>query len=129
MSNGCGSCFLNPPDQELRQRGHHSSKFCGLWIEIESLWGQQSESLDSVAFFHFVIASFLRVNLFNYENRKILQGVSFRVKISSHWFFQISMFNIRSMAIHSYVERILCFSNILFVTFDHIDHIGCFTVC
>ena len=53
--------------------------------------------------------------------------MAFRVEVSSHWFFQTSMFNIRSVAVHSYVERILCFSNILFLTFyalDHVDHVS-----
>ena len=39
------------------------------------------------------------------------------------------MLNTQSVAIHLYVEHILRFSNILYVTFctvDHIDHIGYF---
>ena len=110
----------------------HSSRLCGLWIDIQSLWGQRSESLDPVALFRFAMTGLFPVNLFYYKNRKILQGIAFRVKMSSHWFFQTSMFNIRSIAIHSYVERIHCFSRILFITFctfDHMDNIGCFTIC
>ena len=54
-----------------------------------------------------------------------------RCSMECHWFFQPLMFNIRLIAIHSYVECILCFSNILFLalcTFDHMDHIECFTI-
>ena len=92
---------------------------------------EESQS-STVALFRSAIATLFPVNLFNYENRKMLQRVAFRVKMSSYWFCQTLMFNIRSMAIHPYVELILRFSNILFVTFctfDHICHIGCFAVC
>ena len=68
-----------------------------LLIEIEYLWGQQLESLDPVALFCSAIASLFPINLFHYENKKILQEVTFRVKMSSNLFFQTSMFNIRSI--------------------------------
>ena len=103
------------------------SRFCGLLIEIEYFWGQRLEGLDPVALFYSAMTSLVPVNLFDYENRKILQGVAFKDKMSSHWFVQTAMFNIQSMAIHSYIKHILRFSYILFVTFytfNHIDHIG-----
>ena len=107
----CSSLVLNPRqgwwfvtwihlDWELRQWGHYSSKFCGLWIEIESLWCHRLRSLNPVALFRPVIAGLFPVDLFHYENREILQGVAFRVEMSSHWFLQTSMSNIQSMAIH-----------------------------
>ena len=49
------------------------------------------------------------------------------IKMLGYWFFQTSVLNVRSMAIHSHVEGILHFSGILdctFSTLDHIDHIG-----
>ena len=80
VPNGCGSCLLNPLDRELCRWGHYSSKFCGLWIESESLWGQRSESLNPVALFRSAVAGLFPVNLFNYENRKVLQGVASELK-------------------------------------------------
>ena len=124
--------FHESPRLKLCRRGSHSSGFCGLWIEIESLWGQRSKGLDPVALLRSAMTGPFPVNLFDYKNGKIPQGVALGVKMSSYRFFQTSMFNIRSMAIHTYVERILRFSNILFIafcTFDHIDHIRCFAIC
>lgn len=98
------------------------------WVPL----GQAIRSLDPVALFHFAIVNLLPVDLFNYKTRKILQGVAFSVKMTSYWFFQQSMFNIWSMAIHLYVKCILCYSNILFIafcTFDYIDHISCVSIC
>ena len=70
------------------------------------------------------------MDLFDHKNRKILQGVAIGIKMICHWLIQRSMFNIQSMAIHSYVELILSFSNILFFTFqtpNHVDHVGSLT--
>ena len=64
------------------------------------------------------------MNLFDYKIKKIFQGVAFRTKMISYWFFHPLMFNIRLMAIHSYVDHMLHFSNILFLescTFDNTD--------
>ena len=106
-------------------------QFCGLWIEVKSLWDQWSESLDPVGFFRFAKVRLLPMDLFDHKHRKILQGVAFKVEVTSHWLFQMSMLNIWSMAVHSYVECILCFSNILFFTFytlDHVHHVSRRTV-
>ena len=106
--------------------------FSSLLIEIESLWGQQSKSLDPVALFRLSKISLLAVDLFYYKNREILLGVVFEYKMTVYWFIQPLMSNMQSVTIHSYTVYILCFSNILVFTpftFDHIDYIGCLTIC
>ena len=70
-----------------------------------------------MAFFRFVKIRLLPVDLFDHKNRNTLQGVAFGIKMTSHWLFQTLTFNMRSMAIHSYVECILGFSNLLFPAF------------
>ena len=50
-----------------------------------------------------------------------------KFKMFGYWFFQTLVLNAQSMTIHSYVEGILHFSNILNQTFgalDHIAHVG-----
>ena len=89
-------------------------------MEVQSLRGQRSERLNPVTFFRFAKVRLLPVDLFDHKDRKILQGVAIGIKMIFHWLIQMSMFNIWSMAIHSYVERILSFSNILFLTFRHL---------
>ena len=65
---------------------------------------------ESSSFLSFVKVRLLPVDLFNHKNRKILQGVAFGIKMSSDWLVQKMMFNIWSMAIHSYVKHILSFT-------------------
>ena len=74
-------------------------QYRSLQIEIESLWGQQSESLDPVAFFHPVKVSLFPVNLFDYkierssrewplELKRLTTGFSsLRCLISDQWPF------------------------------------------
>ena len=56
--------------------------------------------------------------IFNYKNRKMLQGMACRIKLFGYWFFQMSMFDVQPMTsnVVSIVQR------------DHIDHVGCFAV-
>ena len=70
--------------------------------------------------------------LLYYINRNIFQGVACRIEMFCDRFLQTSVFDIQTMAIHLYVERILCLSYVLFFTFvtlDNVDHVGCFTIC
>ena len=81
--------------------------------------------------FSFPKVHLLLVDLFDHKDREILPGVAFRIEMTSHWLFQTSMFNVRSMVVHSYVEHVLWFSHILFVTFctlNHVDHVSRLTV-
>ena len=98
-----------------------SSGLQGLQFEIQSLRGQRLESLDPVAFFHFVKSGLLPLYLLYYVNREVFQGVACRIKMFCHQFLQTSMFDIRMVAIHTYVEHILCLSYILF--FLHFLHL------
>ena len=70
-------------------------QFCGLWIEVKSLWDQRSESPDPMALFCFPKVCRLLVDLFDHKDREILQGSqAFGIEMTSHWFFQMSMFKV-----------------------------------
>ena len=65
--------------------------------------------------------------LLYYKSRKYFQGGPVELKCFGYWFFQMSMLAIRTVAIHSCVEHILCNTYVLFFflaifTFDHKDH-------
>ena len=47
-------------------------QLCGLWIEVKSLWDQQSESPDPMALFCFPKVHLFLVDLFDHKDRKIL---------------------------------------------------------
>ena len=85
----------------------------GLWIQVETVWSQGSESLDAIALFRSTKRCILFPNLLDYHNGEIVNGVIRLIEMMSNWFIQTLVFNTQPVAIQTYAERIFSFSNIL----------------
>ena len=113
---GVGIVTMVLVDGILRRSGYHYSNSVVYGLRFIPL-GASDRRFNPVAFFHFAKSSPPPSGSVPSQKLKDPEGVAFGIEITSHWRFQTLVFDIRSMAIHSYVEHILGFSNILFLTF------------